>query len=528
MGTLGGSTVLSVARRIATLGIAGLVGGVWIAATVAQEAPLPRRLPVLLARVTAPAIDRGIRDQDPPRPPWRDTTVLVAPHAGSGTPVIGGSIILKFRPGTTSEARRAILSKVGGTTMRALPYAAFDLVSIDAAVDPERAAQTLDAQPDVEYAQARYRVSPAFVPDDPLYSRQWNYPAIDMERAWDINPGATSSITVAVLDSGVAYRSGVFGFNSRAFRLTAQGPIYPALGFISVPFAAAPELGGVDRFVAPRDFIWDNTIPLDLDGHGTHVSGIIGQLTNNGIGVAGMAFNVRLMPVKVVSGDWDFIFNSPFEGTDDVVARGIRYAVDNGARVLNLSIGRTGRPAPVVQAAIASAVSRGAFVVVAAGNGFESGNPVERLAEFAPQIDGMVAVGAIGRDRQRAFYSNTGSYVELVAPGGDSRVGGRAGTILQQTFDFDLVETYLSGPARYQAPRFDSFAYEFLQGTSMAAPHVAGFAALLMQQGITSPAAIEAIMKRYATDLGPSGRDDEYGYGLINPRAALRGLGLAK
>ena len=528
MGTLGGSTVLSVSRRVATLGIATLVGGVWIGATVAQEAPLPQRLPALLSRVAAPAIDRGIRDQDPPRPPWRHTSGLVASNTGSGAPVIGGSIILKFRSGTTSEARRAILAQVGGTTMRALPYAAFDLVSIDATIDPERAAQMLDAQADVEYAQARYRVRPAFVPNDPLYSRQWNYPVIDMERAWDINPGATSSITVAVLDSGVAYRSGVFGFNSRAFRLTANGPVYPALGFISVPFAAAPELGGVDRFVAPRDFIWDNNTPLDLDGHGTHVSGIIGQLTNNGIGVAGMAFNVRLMPVKVVSGDWDLIFNSPFEGTDDVVARGIRYAVDNGARVLNLSIGRTGRPAPVVQAAIASAVSRGAFIVVAAGNGFESGNTVGRLAEFAPQIDGMVAVGAIGRDRQRAYYSNTGSYVELVAPGGDSRVGGREGTILQQTFDFDLVETYLSGPTGYQAPRFDSFAYEFLQGTSMAAPHVAGFAALLMQQGITSPAAIEAIMKRYATDLGPSGRDDEYGYGLINPRAALRGLGLAK
>jgi serine protease len=153
---------------------------------------------------------------------------------------------------------------------------------------------------------------------------------------------------------------------------------------------------------------------------------------------------------------------------------------------------------------------------------------VERLAEFAPQIDGMVAVGAIGRDRRRAFYSNTGSYVELAAPGGNSRVGGTEGAILQQTFDFDLVETYLGGPARYQAPRFDSFTYEFFQGTSMAAPHVAGFAALLIQQGITSPAAIEAVMKRYATDLGPAGRDNEYGYGLINPRASLRGLGLAK
>jgi len=92
----------------------------------------------------------------------------------------------------------------------------------------------------------------------------------------------------------------------------------------------------------------------------------------------------------------------------------------------------------------------------------------------------------------------------------------------------DLVETYFDGPARYRAPRFDSFAYEFFQGTSMAAPHVAGFAALLMQQGITSPAAIEAIMKRYATDLGPQGPDDAYGHGLINPRASLRGLGLVK
>ena len=140
----------------------------------------------------------------------------------------------------------------------------------------------------------------------------------------------------------------------------------------------------------------------------------------------------------------------------------------------------------------------------------------------------MVAVGAIGRDRQRAFYSNTGSYVELAAPGGNQRVGGTPGGILQQTFDFSFVETFLNGPARYRAPRFDMFQYQFFQGTSMATPHVAGFAALLLQQGITSPAAIEAAMEQFATDLGPAGRDDQYGYGLINPRASLRGLGLAK
>jgi serine protease len=519
---------MTLSRTTGALGVTVLAASIWIGTALAQDAQLLPRFPALLSTVAAPAIDRGIRDLDPPRAPRDGTSDLMAADVGRSERLIDGSIIVRFRPGTTPDARRAMLSHVNGSAMGAPPYASFDLVSIDAEADPERAAQTLDLQPDVEYAQARHRVYPSFVPNDPFYPRQWNYPAIDMERAWDINPGATASITVAVLDSGVAFRSGVFGFNARPFRITRNSPTFPALGFVSIPFAAAPDLGGVDRFVAPRDFIWGNDTPLDLDGHGTHVSGTIGQLTNNGVGVAGMAFNVRIMPVKVVSGDWDFIFDSPFEGTDDVVARGIRYAVDNGARVLNLSIGRTGRPAPVVQAAIAAAVARGAFVVVAGGNAFERGNEVERLAEFAPQIEGMVAVGAIGRDQRRAFYSNTGPYVELVAPGGNSRVGGREGTILQQTFDFDLVETYLNGPARFQAPRFDSFTYEFLQGTSMAAPHVAGFAALLMQQGITSPAAIEAIMKRYATDLGPAGRDDEYGYGLINPRAALRGLGLAK
>jgi serine protease len=175
---------------------------------------------------------------------------------------------------------------------------------------------------------------------------------------------------------------------------------------------------------------------------------------------------------------------------------------------------------------VSYAVSQGAFVVLAGGNSFTDGNPIERLAEFAPEIDGMVAVGAVGRGRTRAFYSSTGSYLELVAPGGDQRVDGTTGGILQQTFDLDLVDTYLDGPARYRAPRFDTFSYEFFQGTSMAAPHVAGFAALLMQQGVTNPAAIEAIMKRYVTDLGRQGPDESYGHGLINPRASLRGLGL--
>ena len=496
----------------------------WLGAGGAQQAQLLPSRPQLLSESAPPAIDRGLRDLDPPRDPRTDDVEPVV----DGEPFLRGSLIVKFRPGTSADAQRALLAQVDGAAARPLSYADFDIVSIDADADPESVARRLDAEPDVAYAQARYRVHPRFVPNDPLYARQWNYPAIDMERAWDINPGATPAVTVAVLDSGVAFRPGIVRYTARAVALARNRPVLPPLGSVEVPFAAAPDLGGADRFVSPRDFIWDTTIPFDLDGHGTHVAGTLGQLTNNGVGAAGMAFNVRIMPVKVIASTWDLIFGSPQMGTDDIVARGIRYAADNGAQVLNLSIGRTGPPAPVIREAIAYAVSRGAFVAVAAGNGFENGNRVERLAEFAPQIEGMVGVGGIGRDRRRAFYSNTGPQVEIVAPGGNARVGGTEGAILQQTFDFDLVETYLRGPAQYRAPRFDSFAYQFLQGTSMATPHVAGFAALLMQQGITSPAAIEAVMKRYATDLGASGRDDEYGHGLINPRASLRGLGLAK
>jgi serine protease len=347
-----------------------------------------------------------------------------------------------------------------------------------------------------------------------------------MERAWDINPGASSQVIVAVLDSGIAFEDIVLRFNTLPIVLRFPDGHLERIehGTIDVPFAAAPDLAGPGRFVAPYDFTWNDVHPVDTLGHGTHVAGTIGQLTNNGVGVAGMAFNVRLMPVKIAAGgNWDFVFGAPGAAfTDAQVARAIRYAADNGAQVLNMSFGRTGAAAPVVEDAVRYAVSRGAFCVFAAGNGGTVG-PTEVFAEIASHVDGAVAVAAVGRNLTRAFYSSRGAWVELAAPGGDTlQAGGTPGGIVQQTLDSSLFAS------PFVRPRFDAMVYQSAQGTSMAAPHVSGFAAMLIQQGITKPAAIEAAMKRFAKDIGTPGRDDDYGAGLIDPRATLRGLGVTR
>jgi serine protease len=486
-----------------------------------------------------PAIDRGVVSDishSPGSPDavvresMRHSVVALDRTGASGTRYVAGRVIVKFRSGVTSASRVRTMSAASQTaSMSERPsYANFDIVRIDPGEDAEAVAAALRQQPDVEYAQPAYRIHTNFVPNDQFYKDlQWNLPLIDLERAWDIQPAAGSNITVAVLDTGVAYTSKTVMAHASAFR-DGNGTLYPALGDLTLNFAAAPELGPATRFVTPRDFIWDDNVPLDFDGHGTHVSGTIGQLTNNSQGVAGVAFNVKIMPVKVIDGVWDNVFGAPNFGTDDTVARGIRYAADNGAKIINMSIGRDGDPAPVVEDAIKYAVGKGVFVAIAAGNSFEDGNPKEVIADIASRVQGAVSVAAVGPDKAHAHYSTTGSYIELSAPGGTDRGFDRGGYVFQQTYDFRATDTFLLSPAAFAAPRFDVLALIGYVGTSQATPHVSGLAAMLMQQGITDPAAIEAALEKFATDLGDPGRDNTYGYGLIEARNTLRGLGLAK
>ena len=448
-------------------------------------------------------------------------------------------VIVKFSEGTVpSSVQQRAVAALGAQAVEYPSFTDVAVLKLEPGADPEVVAQELSARPDVEYAQASYLRQPLFVPNDPLFAQQWNLSAINMERAWDITRTESrelaESVIVAVIDSGLAFEDATIEFDAEAFQLWSLQPgdslSYPALGRITVPFAVAPELDGPDRFLAPFDFVWMDEHPVDLAGHGTHVTGTLGQLTDNSLGVAGVAFNVRIMPLKVLADVWDLIFGATpvcCGATDADVVAAIRYAALSGAKVINMSLGGP-EPSPAIADAIRFAVDRGVFVAIAGGNSFEQGNPQIWPAAAADSIDGAMSVGAVDRQSRRAFYSNTGSYVEITAPGGEQRVEGSTGGVLQQTLDWDFAQTYEAPPALYSPPRFDVFSFAYSQGTSMASPHVAGLAALLISQGVTNPAAVEAAIKQFATDLGEPGRDNEYGYGLINAPDTLRGLGLAR
>jgi serine protease len=447
---------------------------------------------------------------------------------------VPGEVLIKFRAGTDTATQSAIMALApapdGGRRSRWVG----DLAVVDTDPDAPAAAvaERLSREPEVEYAQPNHFIRLAATTNDPGLSQQWNLSTIEVPRAWDINPGG-ADVLVAVVDSGITTATATVGYRLWTGREFEN---------VAVPYRINPDLDA-SRFAPGIDTTFTRLIiqgpatqpVLDTEGHGTHVAGTILQATNNSLGFAGIAYAARLMPVKSCFSYWDFQFylsaigqpgfvDPSFGGgcaTADVVA-GIRAAADAGAKVINLSLGGPGQ-SPAYSEALNYAVQRGAFIAMAVGNEFEDGNPVEYPAAYGPQVQGAMSVGAVGRTLARAFYSNTGSHLEIVAPGGDSRASGASGLIVQTGLfepDFDSATVIV--------PRFDRYTESLKQGTSMATPHVVGVAALAYSQGITNPAAIEAAITQFARDLGDPGTDPQYGAGMIDARATLRGLGLAR
>jgi serine protease len=336
---------------------------------------------------------------------------------------------------------------------------------------------------DVDYAEPNYYAYAFWGPDDPYYRYQWDLDnpdngGIQMGKAWDIQKGGSASVVVAVVDTGVAYEN--YNIGQKRYYL-------------------APDLANT-VFVPGYDFVENDTHPNDDNSHGTHVTGTIAQSTNNGVGVAGVAFNTAIMPVKVLGKNGS--------GTYTNVANGIYWATDHGANIINLSLGGSS-PSQTLQDAVKYAYEHGVTVIAAAGNDGSS-----QVSYPAAYDNYVIAVGATRYDETLAYYSNYGASLDLVAPGGDMNVDqnndGYGDGVLQNTFNPNTKNT-------------GAFGYWFFQGTSMAAPHVSGVAALLSAHGnATTPDEIRTALQETAEDLGVSGRDNTYGWGLVDAYAALQ------
>jgi serine protease len=431
----------------------------------------------------------GIPGLTPPAPDGTGTvagTVSIAPGTGSaaaaaadlpavalrrtsGRPVyVPGQLLVKLRPGAVAAAA-SLHGQVGGTVVRTIDRLGVQVVRVSPGVSVASAMAAYRASGLVEYVEQDAYVYATATPNDPLYATQWHFPAINLPAAWGVTTGG--AVIVAVLDTGI-----------RADHPDLGGVTVPGYDFAAEPDDADPTDPGCD------------TDPAE-PSHGTHVAGTVAARTNNATGVAGVNWGgvagTRIMAIRVLNGCG--------EGLLSDVALGILHATDHGAKVINMSLGSKA-DSLTVDAAIAYARARGVTLVAAAGNNLaNSCDPVAHPVAYPARHPQVIAVAATTTTNARASYSNCGPEIDVAAPGGSREAG-----VLSTTW----------------SPRHRHI-YAALQGTSMAAPHVAGVVALMISRGITGPEAIQAQLERTATDLGPGGKDPQFGAGLVNAAAAV-------
>jgi serine protease len=405
-----------------------------------------------------------------------------------------------------SAARLALQARAGqqlGATMRALRATATgaDVLQLSRTMSLDEA-QALAAElkardPDVDYAEPDRIMLPLVVPNDPMYSQQWDFyeakAGLNLPAAWDKSTGA--GVNVAVIDTG--YRP----------HADLAGQILPGYDFINSA-AIAGDGNGRDSDASDNG---DNTyagqcgtgMPAQDQAsswHGTHVAGTIAARTNNGIGVAGVAYGARIVPARVLGkcGGYTSDIADAMVWASGGTVTGVPANV-NKARVLNLSLGGSGACDATTQSAINSARSRGAVVVVAAGN-----SNINAANASPANCAGVITVAAVGRSGGKASYSNYGANVDIAAPGGDSGAG--------------ILSTMNAGTS---TPAGDTYAY--YMGTSMATPHVAGVAALMLAKNPNlTPDEVEAKLK--ATARAFPAACSGCGAGIVDAAAAVNAV----
>jgi serine protease len=390
-------------------------------------------------------------------------------------PFVPGQVVVSLEPGASPQ-------DIGMAAEFEVRSAA-DFVTVAVPVGRERQyVETLSRQPGVLTAELNYLAQPQVIPNDERFETQWDMPMVQAPQAWDKTRGIGA--TVAIVDTGVAFEN--YG-----------------------EFGRSPELSQT-TFVHPWDFTKNDAHPNDDNGHGTHVTGTVAQDWDDGIGVAGLAPDAAIMPVKVCQAT-----GCP----GDMMAAGIRWAVDHGADVINMSLG--GPTLPLVERqALVYAEEQGVVVVAASGNGsaFIGGSSLD----YPAKADTVIAVGATDVEGKRTRYSNYGKHEHdggllIMAPGGDLRVDlnddGNADGILQSTYAFSC-----QGGAR----DYTQFADCFFQGTSMAAPHVTGTIALLLSRfPDLTPTQVRFVLACAAKDAGAPGLDEEYGVGIVQAATTI-------
>ena len=437
-------------------------------------------------------------------------------QAGSGGPFIENTSVVsgpgdaspdeltvQFKPWVPGIAQTRLTAAVGASLVDSGPRSRTLRVKASDAAKAEKLLTALRANPLVAEAGLSHNASIISRPDDPQYPYQWHMRSAAggswADTAWDMATNHGADVTVAIIDTGVAYEnySGTLGN-------------YPQT------FIQAPDLAGA-TFVAPWDFANNDAHANDDHGHGTHVAGTIAQSTNNGYGMAGVAYGATIMPVKAL----DYAGG----GTETGVIEAIYYAVDNGADVINMSLGFPGTGLPDangdvcteivgLNAALQYAYDHDVVIVAAAGN---DGGAVPLCPAAYPTV---VSVAATRYDGGITSYSNRGA--DISAPGGeptlDQNGDGFMDGVLQETFCYDGLIILLLN-------RYGSFCNVFNAGTSMASPHVAGTAALLLgEDPILTVDQVRDLLYSMARDNGTPGFDSTFGWGNLDAAAAVGSL----